>query len=312
MLGELRCLSHLNIAGLRVLDSSVAHAVRQMPSLRHLNVSRTMFVGNSTLEALAAHSPSRLVKLQAAFTSCTNNGLIAALPALKALKHVDFDSCAVGEGLVALENCQRLEVARLADTMAGNDVAEALSRVHCLECLDISFTPMVNEIGMRYISRIRGLRSLAMSTAERMPEYLELGLPRLTSLDLSGCRISDAHCSALSKMDSLRYLDLTGGEMTCRGVECLSGLRRNLRCLSVSHARHISDECVPFLARLDRLVKLNVSGCALSDRALLDLSLALPDLKVLGLADMSVGQQLIVELVHINASLNINGLKTKL
>ncbi len=311
MLGELLGLEYLNIAGVRVLDSSVAHAVRQMPRLKHLDVSRTGLVGNSTLLALAVHSPPRLEKLCAGFTNVTDNGLHASLPALKALRYIDFDSCGVGEGLAALGDCQGLEVVRLADTMAGNDVAEALSCIQRLEHLDISFTPMVNEIGLRYVSKIKGLRTLMMSTMDTISEdgLSQLRkLPRLCSLDLSGCRVSDAHCCVLSKMSMLRCLNLTGGEMTCHGVELLSKLWR-LRRLSISHARHVGDDCASFLMRMGGLEKLNVSGCALSDRALLDLSSTLRGLKVLSLADRAVGQSLVVELVHINANLNIVGLK---
>ncbi len=311
-MGALRSLECLKLAGLRVVDSSVARAVRQMSCLKHLDVSRTVLVGNSTLLALAAQRPSRLERLRAGFTSVSDNGVRSAMGCLKELRQVDFESCGVGEGLTALGDCPFLEDVQLADTMAGNDVAEALGHARQLEHLDISFTPMVNDIGLRYVAKMRGLRSLAMSTMDTVSEdglSQLLKLPRLSSLDLSGCRVSDLHCSLLSKIETLRCLDLTGGVMTCHGIERLSKLR--LRRLSVSHARHVGDDCVPFLMRMGRLVKLNISGCTfISDVALLNLSRTLSKLKVLSLADRALGQSLVVELVHINSNLEIVGLKT--
>ena len=298
------------MAGIKAVDSSVAHAVEQMKDLRVLDVSRSVFVGSATLLALAAQRPSRLEVLHASFTSVTDAGLMAVLPRLEALKCVDFDSCRVGDGLVALGECRSLVEVRIGDTMAGNDVAEALSHAAHIQRLDVSFTPLVNDIGLRYISKIKTLRSLVMSTMDRLSEdglhQLER-LPHLCSLDLGGCRVSDAHCATLSKIDTLRRLDLTGGEMTHRGVGHLSRLR--LVQLSLAHARHIKDDVIPFLARMDSLVKLNVSGCALTDRAIKVLSRNLKKLKVLSLADRTLGRELVVELVHMNANLEIVGLK---
>jgi hypothetical protein len=253
---------------------------------------------------------ARLEVLCASFTSITDAGLARCLPHLKNLKVVDFESCNVEGSLVELGGCSQLRDVNVADTAAGNHVADALSRLHHLRRLDCSFTPMVNDIGMRCLSRISGLRALCISTMDRVsPEAVRLltKLTRLQWLDMSGCRVSDTHCAFLGKMDSLRHLDLGGGEMTARGVERLSALSKLMK-LSLAHARYIDDHACPHLMRLSGLQVLNVSGCALSDQAIKVLASGGLQLKTLALADRPLRCELVQEIVSINGDLELKGL----
>ena len=308
-LAALENLVEFKAAGVRAVDSSVAHAVRGMPRLRSLDVSRTALVGNATLVALVSPARSSVLEvLEASFTSITDSGLARCLPYLKNLRRVDLESCNVETALVELRGCLRLEDVCIADTAAGNDVAEALSDLDGLRRLDVSFTPMINDIGMRYLSKIAGLRELSMSTMDRVsPEAVRLlvKLPRLRWLDMSGCRVSDAHCTFLGKMSSLRHLDLGGGEMTARGVERLSTLKR-LSKLSLAHGRCIADDACPSLMRMSGLRVLNVSGCALSDRSI---RLLAGSVKTLAVADRPLRCELVQEIVRINSDLELKGLK---
>ena len=308
-LAALENLVEFKAAGVRAVDWSVAHAVRGMPRLRALDVSRTALVGNATLVALVSPARSSVLEvLEASFTSITDSGLARCLPYLKNLRRVDLESCNVETALVELRVCLRLEDVCIADTAAGNDVAEALSDLDGLRRLDVSFTPMVNDIGMRYLSKIGGLRELSMSTTDTVSSEavrLLVKLPRLRRLDMSGCRISDTHCTFLGKMGSLRHLDLGGGEMTARGVERLSTLKR-LSMLSLAHGRRIADDACPSLMRMSGLRLLNVSGCALSDRSI---RLLAGSVKTLAVADRPLRCELVQEIVRINSDLELKGLK---
>ena len=310
-LAALDSLQVFKVAGVRAVDSSVAYAVQHMHRLRVIDVSRTVLVGNATLHALAVSTSSQTLEvLHAGFTSVTNTGLAACLPLLTNLRVVDFESCNVGDALVELRACERLEQLNIGDTQAGNDVAEALCHLDALWRLDVSFTPMLNDIGMRYIAKISGLRELSMSTMDRVsPDALNqlAKLPRLCSLDVSGCRITDAQCAIMVKLESLKHLDAGCGEMTSRGVEHLSGLTKLAR-LSLAHARFVADDSVPFLMRMSGLRTLNVSGCPLSDRAIKLLSMGL-HLKTLALADRPLRCQLVSDLISINSDLELKGLK---
>lgn len=312
-LGALENLKRFEMPGLRVRDSSIAYCIKHMRNLEELDVSRCCLAGDGTLASLAEPSsmPCSLKSLRMMFTNITDDGLSRSLPYFSGLDYINVESCNVSDvGLIHLKHAKHLRAACLSDTQAGNDTMEALSHLKKLSILDVSFTNSINNIGLKYIGRMHGLNHLVLESLERCSKdgfkHLTF-LQCLESLNIFGCQVTDDVCSLISKIISLKRLDVGWGEMTSAGVKELSRLPK-LKHLSLAHCRCIRDDSMPFLLNMKRLSSLNLSECRISDTTLPLLS-NLPRLKVLCLADTPIKCHILEDLVERNHTLEIKGLK---
>ena len=311
-ISTLKNLKRLLLPGLRVRDSSIANCVQSMMYLEELDVSRCFMAGDGTLASLASSPCQSFLKiLSMMLTNITDDGLSLALPRLPSLEYVNFESCDVSDiGLVHLRHAQGLQKVHIADTLAGNDTMEALSHLQHISTLDVSFTNCINDIGLKFIGRMYGLHHLILESLDRFssPGLRHLvHLAHLKTLDLFGCRITDAVCSIISTIKSLKKLDIGWGDVSSAGVKELSKLSK-LQHLSLAHCHHIRDDCVPFLLGMKHLSSLNISECRIKPGMLLMLS-ALPSLKVLCLADTPISCHVLEDLIERNSGLEIKGLK---
>jgi len=316
-LGALEGLTSLSLSGLGdVGDAAIAYCVQYMPKLEKLDVSRCFMVGDNVLVALAMGraDDSRLTSLQMMFTNISDAGLCRALPCIcKRLEYFDVESCHVSDtGLVLLKNARHLRVAHLSDTRVGPSTMEALASIDTLERLDVSFTLALTEYGLKHIGRISSLKHLLLES--QAPTHMSMTglwhltrLPSLESLNLFGSRVTDSICFILSKIRTLRVLDVGGGEYTSEGISALAQLPR-LKQLSLAHGQNLNDGSIPHVLEMRQLVSLNLSECHISNR-MLEMLCQLSHLKVLCVADMPVRRHVVEKLLKSNHKLQIKGLK---
>lgn len=89
-------------------------------------------------------------------------------------------------------------------------------------------------------------------------------LPNLTSLSLSGRKLTDAIGSGLAKLAQLQSLNLSTWDLTDAIGPELAKLSR-LKSLDLAFCHQLTDAIGPDLARLRHLQSLNLSGCVITD-----------------------------------------------
>lgn len=125
----------------------------------------------------------------------------------------------------------------------------------------------------------------------------------MTSLDLSGSRVTDKGLSYLTKWRNLRHLYLDDMNITDRGIQQLQSMNR-LETLALSGTQ-ITDKGVERLVGMKRLRKLFLKGTMISDAGLASVA-KLPDLRQLCLtktrvsdAGLSYLQSTPIESMHL-------------
>ena len=126
-------------------------------------------------------------------------------------------------------------------TIGGNKLSDAglqsLRQMSALTYLDLSgaqrtdsglWSVRLTEAGMEAIATLQNLRCLRMNGTAVSARGLDKlkGLSKLERLDLQGCkRLNDEAVSALKSLPALRALDVTGTQMTEKGIAALRQAR---------------------------------------------------------------------------------------
>lgn len=144
----------------------------------------------------------------------TNSNLgdeaVPYLNRLKSLSHLDLSGQRLTEaGFKAIE-LPRLKRLIVDDCKGFNDTAleAVIEKYPSLSSLSIAATDVTAD-GINQIARLKGLRSLRLSTLEVGPENIRSlsGLP-VSVLDLTGCRMNAKALLELRRMRSLRSINL--------------------------------------------------------------------------------------------------------
>jgi hypothetical protein len=123
----------------------------------------------------------------------------------------------------------------------GDAELAAIAKLYQVDSLVLADCEGVTAQGLTSIGRLRSLRDLDLSrlasiTDSRIGRLIAplddscliplTGLPKLSSLSLSGNRITDDGLAHLARIGTLQTLDLTGTEVTDAGLEHLRALPR--------------------------------------------------------------------------------------
>jgi hypothetical protein len=128
---------------------------------------------------------------------------------------------------------------------------------------DVSAGEWERILGAMREQRIPALEANGRMTDDVLARVAELD--PVTSLGLSGCRgLTDAGVAHLARMARLEHLDLTGANVTDRGLEVLRSLP-NLRTFKMCWQGGISDAGVSNLRFCDQLESVNVMGSPVGD-----------------------------------------------
>jgi hypothetical protein len=144
----------------------------------------------------------------------------------------------------------------------------------------------ITETSLKYISRMRKLKSLSLSGCSVKDDWLiHIEHLPLEAVALSDCDITDNGMLHLAKIKTLRSLHVNGcHRIGDRGVEIISGLP--LDDLHLSRTS-ITNAGVKSLTACKSLEKLNLSGTSISSAAYPELS-RMPSLLALDLSEVAV------------------------
>lgn len=103
-------------------------------------------------------------------------------------------------------------------------------------------------------------------------------LKKCPRLSLIGTDVTDEGLRELQKLRSLKYLDLTGSNVSAAGVTTLLGT--NIRYLNLSHTE-LTDDDVAILAQFRHLETLDLSQSNVTDSGVNELRLLLPNCTII-------------------------------
>lgn len=140
--------------------------------------------------------------------------------------------------------------------------------VHLSELSNLQSLTLWSEIehdGLRHLQKLKQLRVLVLSSAsdnalEHLPAF-----PMLEDASLNGRMLTDAGVTYLSRLKSLKKLDLYATSVGDEGIATLAKNHPNLIELDLWHCK-ITGACVSDLAKFSRLKKLGIVNTPLVDR----------------------------------------------
>lgn len=245
-LARLRSLALQSTRG----TASVLGKIARLSSLRSLELEGCELVDPEALAALRALP--ELSRLELSRTRLDERGL-AGLTACRGIRALDLSGCRLGDaGLAALAAFDRLEELDLAFCQGINDAdLAALGGMSSLRELRLD-RAKITDAGLAELVGLKSLRSLSISgcrslTSKGMAALSRL--PRLKTLNLDHVvKLTDRGLRHLAECRSLRRLSLRGCEkISGRGLAGLSFLS-NHQDLIKQIERLVLDDTVPSLS----------------------------------------------------------------
>ena len=278
-----RQLLSLSLADCRRMTPEGVALLGDLPMLESLNLSACGGVDDASLGRLAGLRRLRSLRL-ARCASVTDEGVRVLCGG------GDFE-----EGVAVHEGA--------ADEAKA---APSSPPLPALEELDLGWCASVTDAGCAHLRALRRLRRLCLSRtgatdagAKRIAELKELRVLRLRGL----CGLTDAGVRSLGRLGRLRELDLS----RCAGVTELPGAPASLAVLRLDHCsvrdRSVTEKRCRALPLLE---VLTLDSCPVGDRGLRVLSLHLPELRELNLADIRVTDDSVRKLTRLRKLESLN------
>ena len=290
---EIKTLKRLDLSFTYVTDRGIER-LQQLQQLEELTLDTAEFITDASMSYLRANR--RLRKLVLRGTDITDVGLpyIATLTALRSL---DLSHTMLGDvGIESLPALTELEELKLgADRISGINFnfLKLLPKLRKLSFNGIQrrnggacWTPLITDLDLDPISLLSDLEELNLGVG------LGLGRTGVPSGGGNNCRsaggikITDLGLAKLAKLKKLRYLDVSGAQITPAGLKVLQGMPR-LERLSLWNCKALDDSAAPVFAAIPSLTDLDLSDTAAGDATLETLA-SLPHLKYLYLTDTKV------------------------
>ncbi|HUQ92124.1 MAG TPA: hypothetical protein VM120_10630, partial [Bryobacteraceae bacterium] len=147
------------------------------------------------------------------------------------------------------------------------------------------WSPQITDFDLDKIALLSGLEELNLGIG------LSLGRPS-SSGAVGNCRVAGGititglGVEKLSKLKNLRWLEISGAQITSAGLKSLQSMPR-LERLSLWNCKAIDDAAAPLLAAIPSLSNLDLSNTSVGNQTLQALA-ALPSLKLLYLTETNV------------------------
>ncbi|GIK51677.1 MAG: hypothetical protein HPKKFMNG_02464 [Planctomycetes bacterium] len=265
-------LAALQLEGLNLSNTAVGaeglESLRTMSSLRHLNVSgRLKWSGRAVLalcklerltslhitwDWLTSEQAALLVALPALehlslWTVCELSGpLASALQDAKQLRLLDLSGCRQirSEVFDALAHCHKLEHLSLTNCVGpGDDVAGRLAALPRLRVLSLAGFESLSATGIDAIGRLTSLEELDVGVSGGTDEARSLNL------------------GSLKNLKRLKLLSMSGRIFTSGSPASIFTQFRDLRILSLSHCKPVTDEVLKAVSVLRSLERLHLAQC---------------------------------------------------
>jgi internalin A len=231
-LSQLENLTQLDIHA--DISGAGARHLKKLPRLIDLRLSLNG-VGDSNFDDIVTElgTFAHLKRLRLADENTLSKHALARLGGLTTLTQLELGHFGVEygeasiEGLAACRNLSRLD---LTDYLVKADDARELLKLENLKQLDLSGLQDLR-VEINQLGRLKNLEELDLYSPQHRPVKLTdgcladlRGLARLSTLCLSGHRISDAGTPELACHNTLQQLRLAHTQITVRGLKRLSTL----------------------------------------------------------------------------------------
>lgn len=182
-------------------------------------------------------------------------------------------SAATGEGLDLLPSLKILVLGTsfgdVSEMQIDDDALAKLAGATSLVELDLTRLDVGDE-GLEHLAALPLTTLNAGETRITGTCFAKFTNPRLETLTLSGCPVSEEGTAAIGKLSSLNSLDLSESTVTDAAVAKLASLPQ-LRSLSLSYT-DVGDEAMKSVGRLRTLANLSLNGTAVGDSGLTHLT----------------------------------------
>jgi hypothetical protein len=268
-LQQLRQLEDLNLETVEALTDASMNYVKNIPSLRRLNV-RGVDITDVGMPAIAQMTGLRSLDLS--HTMLEDVGL-ENLPALTELEELYLGGDMItGINLNFLKLLPRLKKLSLAGVQRRNAGA--------------CWTPRITDLDLDTISLLSNLEELDLGVGIGLGRGGQPAAPGGGNCKLTGgLQISDLGLAKLAKLTHLRRLNVSGARLTPAGLKVLAALP--LERLSLWNCAALDDAAANVLAEIPTLTTLDLSLTAVTDRGLETLA-RLPNLRHLYLTETKV------------------------
>jgi hypothetical protein len=147
------------------------------------------------------------------------------------------------------------------------------------------WTPLITDLDLDPISLLSGLEELNLGVGVGLGRAGKPSGER-NCRSAGGIKITDLGLTKLARLKNLRFLDVSGAQLTPAGLKILESLPR-LERLSLWNCTALDDSAASALAAIPSLTSLDLSYTSAGDATLQKLA-ALPHLKTLYLTDTKV------------------------
>jgi Leucine-rich repeat (LRR) protein len=296
---ELKGLKRLDLSFTYVSDAGI-EKLQQLQQLEELTLDTAEFITDAAMSYLRANRNLRKLVLRGTDITDVSLPYIASLTNLKSL---DLSYTMLGDvGIESLPALSQLEELKLGATRISGinfNFFKLLPKLRKLSFNGIQrrnggacWTPLITDLDLDPISLLSGLEELNLGVG--------FGLGR-TGVPVGGgnCRsaggikITDLGLAKLAKLKKLRYLDVSGAQITPAGIEVLRGMPQ-LERLSLWNCTALDDSAADVFASIPGLANLDLSYTSAGDGTLQKLA-ALPKLKYLYLTDTKTTPQAVEE-----------------
>jgi internalin A len=291
-IAQIKGLKRLDLSFTYVTDRGIER-LQQLQQLEELSLDTAEFITDAAMSYLRANS--RLRKLVLRGTDVTDVSLpyIAGLTALKSL---DLSHTMLGDvGIESLPALTELEELRLgADRISGINFnfLKLLPKLKKLSFNGIQrrnggacWTPLITDLDLDPISMLSDLEELNLGVGIGLGKAGKPSGER-NCRSAGGIKITDLGLAKLARLKKLRYLDVSGAQLTPAGLKVLESLPR-LERLSLWNCTGLDDSAASALAAIPSLTNLDLSYTSVGDSTLGKLA-SLPRLKYLYLTDTKV------------------------
>jgi Leucine-rich repeat (LRR) protein len=269
-------LQQLILHNTQVSDAGLEH-IKSLPALGGLNVRGTN-VGDAGMGHVAALP--NLIYLFLGNTKVSDAGLANLKPVLPRLVSLELFGTQVSDaGLVHLEPATKLKILDLSCKQVSDAGLKHLKTLTRLETLALNGSGVTGK-GLEHLRALPELTKLYLKGTPVNDTALEqLGLSRLTHLDLGQTKITSAGLQHLKAMKQLQHLLLHNNRVDDTGLEHLSVLS-NLQALYLRGTR-VSDAGLEHLKGLTKLGTLDLVGTRVTPLGAQALQKAMPKCKIL-------------------------------
>jgi len=253
-------------------DECIEALMQDCKNLRYLSILHSPLLTDASMRYIAFSRRIQCLKIESnsRMTDASIKLLVKNCSELRYLYFVDIQR-ATDMSLKALSQCRSLGVLNLADCVRVSDTGvryiveglpgskiRELNLTNCIRVSDVSLL----RISQRCFSLMYANFSYCEHVTDAGIELIAV-LPSLTSLDVSGCNITDTGVVALGNNSKIRDLMLSECcSVTDVGLQKLFPNIKGLENLDISHLNQLSDQTLKSLAFCCRRMRcLNIAGC---------------------------------------------------